>query len=56
MQLDNRYTVNPESCGCEKPQFVARFCMIWIGKAETKIQAESIAIEHRKNFLSSLSL
>lgn len=46
MKHDERYTLNLEYCGYEKPRYVMRFCGEWLGQAETKNDAAMFYIAH----------
>lgn len=44
---DRRYSIAREYCGCERPQWVVRFCGDWIGRAAQRADALSIALGHQ---------
>lgn len=46
-QNDKRYAVELEHCGRGKPQYVARFCGGWVGRAPDKGDAWALAQAHK---------
>jgi hypothetical protein len=41
---DHRYIVTREWCGCEKPQFIIRFCGEWIDRRSNYQAAVVLAV------------
>lgn len=46
---DRRFSIAREFCGHATPQFVARFCGEWIGRAATKGEARELADQFNAN-------
>lgn len=43
---DSRYTITREFCGHKNARFVARFCDVWIGQGEARVDAVMLCLAH----------
>lgn len=52
---DNRYTIRREWVGKNTPQWVARFCDVWLTSAPTQREALAVAARHQEERMAVLS-